>query len=186
MIKRELEASPLPVGGAFIVRPKVFEDDRGVFSKLYTREILASIGAKPLFIEEYLSSSKMGALRGLHYQTGAHAQAKLVRCIRGKILDVFVDMRRSSPTFGRWHAVELSPAEGAPALYVPGTCAHGFLALEEGSEVIYKADNDYAPEHEAGIRWDDREVGIKWPAVELILSEKDRKWPAFRDAPKFA
>ncbi len=184
MMRRELEISPLPIAGAFIIRPRVFEDERGVLSKLFTRELLGKAGLKTLFAEEYLAVSRKGAFRGLHFQTGPYAQAKLVRCLRGRALDVFVDMRKSSPTFGRWHSVELTPEEGN-AVYVPGTCAHGFLALEEGSEVLSKADNDYSPEHEAGLRWDDPEVGISWPPIKLILSEKDRKWPPFKEAPKF-
>ena len=184
MIKRELEISPLLIAGAFIIRPKVFEDERGVLSKLFTMEIFAKAGLRPIFAEEYLAVSKKGAFRGLHYQTGEHAQGKLVRCTRGKALDVFVDMRQSSPTFGRWHSVELTPDDGA-AVYVPGTCAHGFLALEEGTEVLSKADNGYAPEHEAGLRWDDPQLKISWPKMKLIISDKDRKWPPFAQAPKF-
>ncbi|MEW6722663.1 MAG: dTDP-4-dehydrorhamnose 3,5-epimerase [Candidatus Micrarchaeota archaeon] len=183
-MSRELEAEDLPVAGAFIIRPKEFYDERGAFNKLYTRELLESKGAGCGFMEEYLSVSKKGVLRGLHYQTGRYAQAKLVRCVRGKILDAFVDMSARSPTFGKSFTVELS-AENRLGLYVPRTCAHGFLALEEGAEVLYKSDNDYHPEHEAGLRWDDPKIGIAWPKMSYIISEKDRKWPPFDDAPKF-
>jgi dTDP-4-dehydrorhamnose 3,5-epimerase len=184
MIKRELEATDLPIAGAFVIRPKEFYDERGAFNKLYTRELLSSKGAGCVFMEEYLSVSKKGALRGFHYQTGEHAQAKLVRCVKGSIFDVMIDMSRSSPTFGKWCAVSLTE-ESRLGLFIPRTCAHGFLALEEDSSILYKADNDYHPESEAGVIWNDRKLAIPWPEMDYIISGKDRKWPGFDEAPKF-
>lgn len=184
MIRRELEAESLPIQGAFIIRPKEFEDERGTFYKLYNEELLAPRGAKCNFVEEYLSVSKKGSLRGFHYQTGKFAQAKLVRCVRGEVFDVIVDMDSRSPTFGKWHSVTLSE-KNMLGIYVPRTCAHAFLAMKEGSRLLYKADNGYHPEHEAGIIWNDPELNVPWPKMKYILSGKDRAWPLFRDAPKF-
>lgn len=184
MIKRELEAESLPIQGAFIIRPKEFEDERGTFFKLYNEEILSPRGAGSNFVEEYLSISKKGSLRGFHYQSGEFAQAKLVRCVRGEVFDVIVDMDSRSPSFGRWHSVVLSE-ENMLGLYVPRTCAHAFLATKDMSQLLYKADRGYSPDHEAGFRWDDPALGVAWPKMDYLLSDKDRRWPSFADAPRF-
>ena len=140
--------------------------------------------APTTFVEEYLSVSKKGVLRGLHYQTGAHSQAKLVRCVRGEVLDAIVDLRKSSPTFGK-AATALLSENNMLSLYAPRGFAHGFLALTEGASVLYKADNDYAPAHEKGIMWDDPAISISWPIKNPILSDKDKKWSALKDAQLF-
>lgn len=184
MISKQLSISPLPLQGAFLLSPMRFEDERGVFSKLYTRDCLSQMGALPQFVEEYVSVSKKGVLRGLHYQTGAHSQAKLVRCIKGEILDAIVDLRKSSPTFGKAAAALLSE-ENMLSLYAPRGFAHGFLCLTEGASVLYKADNDYAPAHERGITYDDPALGINWQIKNPILSQKDKSWPLLKDAQLF-
>ncbi len=185
MIKSELEAVNLPLQGAFLIKPKEFYDERGAFHKLYTRKLLESKGVGCFFAEEYLSISKKGTLRGFHYQTGKFGQAKLVRCVHGEVFDVIVDLGEKSPTFGNWYSVRLSE-ENRLGLYIPRTFAHGFLAMEDGSALLYKADSDYSPQHEAGIIWNDKRLNVAWPKMErYIISEKDGKWPAFDAAPKF-
>jgi len=185
MIVQKNEARPLGLKGAFVLSPMVFRDERGDFTKTYTRQILKSIGVEPYFCEEYVSYSKMNVLRGLHFQTGGHAQAKLVRCIKGEIFDVIVDLRKSSPTFGKWAGVALSE-ENMLSIYVPRGFAHGFMALGATNAVLYKADNDYSPENEGGLFYADPMLGISWPhAPAITLSEKDSKWPGFAACAKF-
>jgi dTDP-4-dehydrorhamnose 3,5-epimerase len=185
MIRRELETEDLPLKGAFVIKPKIFEDERGVFIKIYDRAILNTRGVEPVFPEDYISISKKGVIRGLHYQLDPHSQAKLVRVVKGSVLDVLVDLRKSSPTFGKWASVTLSEENGLAA-YVPRGFAHGYLALEDGTAVTYKVDNDYAQAHERGIRWDDPKLGIRWPKMEsYIVSQKDKAWPTFESVEKF-
>lgn len=186
MITRELEIADLGLEGAFLIKPKEFRDERGAFYKLFTRQILESKGIKPLFYEEYLSISRRGVIRGLHYQTEPYVQAKLVQCTRGEIFDVIVDLRKDSKTFGKWESVSLSE-ENRFSLYVPRGFAHGFLALAEDTEVLYKADNDYAPENELGLLWNDKSLQIAWPNIDggYLISEKDKKWPNFATAKFF-
>ena len=184
MIRRELEIEDLELKDAFVIKPKEFYDERGAFIKIYDRAILSKKNVEPVFPEDYISISKKGVIRGLHYQLDPHAQAKLVRVVSGKIIDVLVDLRKGSPTFGKWAAVEVS-ADNKISVYVPRGFAHGFIAMEDDTMVSYKVDNDYAPAHERGIVFDDPKIGIKWPAMEYILSEKDRKWSSFEEADKF-
>jgi dTDP-4-dehydrorhamnose 3,5-epimerase len=159
-----------------VVKPQVFGDDRGFFMETYVEEEFTEAGVDREFIQDNHSKSGKNVLRGLHYQKSGYAQAKLVRCTRGRILDVAVDLREDSNTFGEYVAVELS-AENKKMLYVPRGFAHGFLTLSEEAEVQYKVDNDYAPDQEAGLIWNDPEVDIDWPVENPKLSEKDRKWP---------
>ncbi len=184
MIRRELEIADLELKDSFIIRPKEFYDERGAFIKIYDRALLKTRNIEPLFPEDYLSISKKGVIRGLHYQLDPHAQAKLVRVVKGKIIDVLVDLRKSSPTFGKWAAVEVS-VENKISVYVPRGFAHGFIAMEDDTYVSYKVDNDYAPAHERGIVFDDPQIGIRWPRMDYILSQKDRSWPGFGKADKF-
>ncbi|MFH0737708.1 MAG: dTDP-4-dehydrorhamnose 3,5-epimerase [Candidatus Micrarchaeota archaeon] len=168
-----------PLQGAFLIKPKEFHDLRGDFYKTFTRRALEAKGVKPYFAEEFFSLSKRGVVRGLHFQTGALAQGKLVSCSKGEIFDVIVDMREGSVTYGRWISNILDEG-GRVSLYVPRGFAHGFMALSAEAETFYKADNDYSPAHEGGIRWDDPALGIRWPDVgKVIVSEKDAGWPAF-------
>ena len=166
-----------------LIRPKRFADDRGWFSESYHQARLAGQGIDILFCQDNHSLSRpLGTLRGLHFQTPPHAQAKLVRCVRGSIWDVAVDVRAGSPTYGKWVAATLS-AENGDQLFIPAGFAHGFVALEADSEVIYKVDDYYAPECDGGLAWDDPDIALPWP-VPLdgpALSDKDRRLPRLAD-----
>lgn len=162
-----------------LLKPKRFGDQRGFFSEVYNKRALAEAGVELDFVQDNHSlSGKAGTVRGLHFQTAPFAQDKLVRVTRGRILDVAVDLRRSSPTFGRHVAVELS-AENWLQLLVPVGFAHGFCTLEDDTEVMYKVTNYYSGAHDKGIAWDDPALGIVWPvsAGQATLSEKDRQLP---------
>ena len=165
-----------------ISRPR-FEDDRGWFSETYHRAKFAEAGVPDDFCQDNHSLSRpAGTIRGLHFQAPPHAQAKLVRCVRGSIWDVAVDIRKGSPTFGQWQAAELSAANG-DQFYVPTGFAHGFVTLEPDTEVIYKVSAFYAPESDAGIRWDDPDIALPWPLPVSgpVLSGKDEALPRLRD-----
>ena len=166
-----------------VLVPRVHADERGVFVETYQRERYRELGIAVEFVQDNLSvSRRTGTVRGLHFQTEPFAQAKLVRVVRGRILDVAVDLRRSSPRFGRSVAVELS-AENWKQLFVPVGFAHGFCTLEPDTEVAYKVSSLYAPQHDAGLIWNDPDLGIDWPvgADEAVLSDKDRQLPRLRD-----
>jgi dTDP-4-dehydrorhamnose 3,5-epimerase len=170
-----------------IITPKRFGDHRGFFSETYSREAFAQSGITLEFLQDNHSlSAEVGTLRGLHFQSHPAAQAKLVRVARGRILDVAVDIRRSSPTFGRHVAVELS-AENWRQLLVPVGFAHGFVTLEPATEVIYKVTSGYSPAHDHGLAFDDPALGIVWPAppTGFVISEKDRHHPRLADLPKY-
>lgn len=173
-----------PLHGALILEPKVFGDERGFFLESYNQKVFAALGIQEGFVQDNHSYSKRGVLRGLHYQVGK-PQGKLVRVVEGEILDVFLDLRRSSPTFGRSHSVKLSGTNRLLA-WIPGGFAHGFQVLSETAHVLYKSTEFYAPELERTIQWDDPELKIGWDrAVSPILSEKDRKGTRFREAEGF-
>ena len=162
-----------------IVKPKVFEDERGYFMETYKKRDFEEAGITAGFVQDNHSYSKKNVLRGLHFQRPPHAQAKLVRCTRGAVYDVAVDIRRSSPTYGQWVAVILSETNKW-MLYVPRGFAHGFLTLTGEAEVQYKVDNYYAPQAESGITWSDPDLAIPWPTDNPALSEKDKKWPTLK------
>lgn len=176
-----MEYLPLAIPDVVLVRPKKFEDPRGFFAETFNAKKLAA--ALPLpFVQDNLSLSRpVGTLRGLHFQTPPHAQGKLVRCVRGKIFDVAVDIRTGSPTFGKYVSVELS-GDTLDQLYVPPGFAHGFCTLEPDTEVSYKVTDYYAPECDAGILWNDSDIGIDWPLPPSgpVLSDKDTKHPGLR------
>lgn len=162
--------TPLP--GVFIFAPHVYEDGRGNFFEVYRRSTFTGLGINAEFVQENQSRSRRNVLRGMHYQI-QQAQAKLVRVVAGEIYDVVVDLRRSSPKFGKWFGTRLS-AENRTTLWVPKGFAHGFLALSEWADVLYKTTDYYAPEHERCLRWDDPTVGIAWPTTTgPLLSAKD-------------
>ena len=171
------------IPGVILVKPRVFGDERGFFMETYKKSDFEKAGIDTDFVQDNHSKSVKGVLRGLHYQLEPEAQGKLVRCIRGKIFDVAVDIRRGSPTFGKWIGVELSE-ENKLMLWIPKGFAHGFLTLSEEAEIVYKVSGaEYSPEHDRGIRWNDPDIGIKWPLEgEPILSEKDRIAPLLKDA----
>ena len=166
------------------IKPKVFGDDRGFFMETYKKSEFERFGIDTDFVQDNHSKSAKGVLRGLHYQKKSFAQGKLVRCIKGKIFDVAVDLRNGSPTFGKWVGYELS-GENKYMLWVPKGFAHGFLALSEEVEIIYKVSGgEYNPESDAGIIWNDPDISIDWPLEdidEVLLSDKDKKLPKLRD-----
>lgn len=178
-----VEATAIP--DVKIVTPKKFGDHRGFFSEVYNRQAFAEAGIALDFIQDNHSlSAQVGTLRGLHFQSEPFAQDKLVRVPRGRILDVAVDIRKSSPTFGRHVAVELS-AENWRQLLVPIGFAHGFVTLEPDTEVMYKVTNYYSAANDLGLAWDDPDLAIAWPLPPggAVLSDKDRKHPRLRDLP---
>jgi dTDP-4-dehydrorhamnose 3,5-epimerase len=175
---------PTAIPDVKLIEPKKFSDERGFFSQTWSARDLAAAGIDLQFVQDnHALSRAAGVLRGLHYQAAPHAQAKLIRVTRGRIVDVAVDIRRSSPTFGRHFMAELS-AENWLQMLVPVGFAHGYLTLEPDTEVLYKVTSPYAPTHDRGIAWNDPTLGIKWPVAEgiAILSEKDRRLPKLRDA----
>ncbi|WP_338883812.1 dTDP-4-dehydrorhamnose 3,5-epimerase [Xenorhabdus sp. TH1] len=165
-----------------IFEPKVFCDDRGFFFESFSQKIFEeAVGRKVEFVQDNHSKSCKGVLRGLHYQLAPYAQGKLVRCVVGEVFDVAVDIRKSSPTFGKWVGVNLS-AENKRQLWIPEGFAHGFLVLSETAEFIYKTTNFYFHTHEKSIVWNDDIINISWPNNErIILSEKDKNAPLFND-----
>ena len=166
----------------YIIEPQVFGDHRGWFMESWSQRKMEEAGLHYTFVQDNQSySAKKGTLRGLHFQNGEASQAKLVRCIRGAVLDVAVDLRKGSPTYKKWVAVELS-AENKRQLLIPRGFAHGFVTLTDDVEFLYKADNYYAPEADGGIRWNDPELGIDWGVTDPVLSEKDTKSPFLKDA----
>lgn len=183
-----MEVRPLGLDGVFEIIPRKFGDDRGFFSETYKVKALAEAGIDLNFIQDNHSfSAAKGVVRGLHYQLPPFAQDKLVRVIRGAILDVAVDIRKNSPTFGKWVSLEVS-AEKWNQILVPKGFAHGFITLTEDTEVIYKVTDYYAPEHDRSIRFDDPAIGIEWPITSsgVQLSDKDQKAPLLTDAEVFA
>ena len=166
-----------------VIEPNVFGDHRGWFMETYNEEKFKEFGIDLKFVQDNQSfSATKGTLRGLHYQLNPKAQSKLVRCTRGSIFDVAVDIRKGSPTFGKWFGIELTE-ENKKQLLIPKGFAHGFLTLSENVEVQYKVDELYSPENDRGIRWNDSTIGIEWPIDgDPILSGKDEKAPFFEEA----
>tara|TARA_B100000780_G_scaffold79958_1_gene54346 strand:- start:1326 stop:1880 length:555 start_codon:yes stop_codon:yes gene_type:complete len=168
------------IEGIIIIEPRVFEDERGYFLESYNEKEFEKAIGKVSFVQDNESKSSKGVLRGLHFQKPPYSQAKLVRCIEGKVLDVAVDIRDGSKTFGQHVAVELS-GENKKQVFIPRGFAHGFLVLSESATFAYKVDNSYAPEYDAGIRWDDSMLNIQWGVneSEVMVSEKDAEFPFF-------
>ena len=174
------------IDGVWIIEPRVFNDARGYFMEAFKEEEFRANIGDVHFVQDNESKSSFGVLRGLHYQKGEYSQAKLVRVIKGKVLDVAVDLRRSSPTFGKYVSVELSE-ENKRQFFIPRGFAHGFLVLSDEAIFTYKVDNGYAPQAEDSIRFDDETVCIDWPVAEsqFIVSEKDGHAVSFKDAEYF-
>ena len=174
--------------GVYIVEPAVFGDNRGFFMESWSQRAFEETGLHYDFVQDNHSSSTVkGTLRGIHFQRGEKAQAKLVRCTKGAVLDVAVDLRPSSPHYKEWVAVELS-AENKKQFYIPEGFAHGFLVLSDEAEFAYKCTDFYHPGDEGGLAYDDPEIGIRWPIAEdmdLIISEKDQKWGGLRETFQF-
>lgn len=177
-----IEVTKTEFEGLCIIKPKVFYDDRGFFSETFNLSDFQKHGLNYNFIQDNQSFSKKGVVRGLHLQKDPHAQTKLVRVIHGKILDVAVDLRKNSKTFKKIFSIELSE-ENHLQLLIPKGFAHGFIALSETALVAYKCDELYSPTHDAGIAYNDADLQIDWrlPAVQLIISEKDKKHPTLRE-----
>ena len=174
------------IKGVYVIEPRVFNDARGYFMEAWKQAEFEEHIGKVQFVQDNESKSSYGVLRGLHYQKGAASQAKLVRVIKGRVLDVAVDIRRSSPTFGKHVMVELSE-DNKRQFFIPRGFAHGFLVLSDEAIFIYKVDNLYTPQQDAGIRWNDPELSIEWPIdpKDVQTSEKDMKQPLLKDAELF-
>lgn len=167
--------------GLALLEPQVFRDERGFFLETYSEAAFAALGIGARFVQDNHAYSKdQGVLRGLHFQLPPYSQAKLVWVVRGSVLDVAVDLRRDSPTFGRHYCVELS-AENKLRLFLPRGFAHGYMTLQPDTEFVYKVDAPYAPKADAGILWNDPDLGIAWPGGEPVLSPKDRLLPRLKD-----
>lgn len=181
-----MEYEETSIKGVWVLTPKVFNDNRGYFFEAWKKSDFEAHVGKVDFIQDNESKSSYGVLRGLHYQKGEFSQAKLVRVIKGKVLDVAVDLRKSSPTFGKHVMVELSE-DNKRQLFIPRGFAHGFLVLSPEAIFTYKVDNIYAPAHEASIRWNDPQIGINWPIdqKDVVASPKDLEGKKFKDADVF-
>lgn len=172
--------TPMSIDGSFVIDPDVYGDERGFFYESYNREKFIALGIEDVFVQDNHSTSKKGTLRGLHFQNAPFPMAKLVRCTRGKVFDVAVDMRKDSSTFKQWIGVELS-ADNKKMLYIPAGCAHGFYVLED-CEFLYKSSNVFHKELDAGVAYNDPEIGVEWPIQgELIISERDQHQPSFAE-----
>jgi dTDP-4-dehydrorhamnose 3,5-epimerase len=172
-------ASPT-LSGIIIIEPQLFQDDRGFFMEMYHREKFQKAGIKDRFVQDNRSLSRRGTIRGLHYQLG-RPQGKLIWALSGEVFDVAVDIRKGSPTFGKWFGITLS-GENKKGLYIPPDFAHGFCVLSEQAEFFYKCTDFYSPEHERCIRWNDPDLAIDWPINDPVISEKDAVAPLFKDA----
>jgi dTDP-4-dehydrorhamnose 3,5-epimerase len=171
----------LEIPEVVLIEPMIFEDARGFFMETYKHSVFESFGIPERFVQDNHSKSIKGVLRGLHYQKSPKAQGKLVRVVAGEIFDVAVDIRKDSQTYGKWVGIILS-AQNRKMLYVPPEFAHGFCALSDGAEVIYKTTDEYAPAEERGIVWNDPDLGITWPVDQPIVSVKDAVLPRFEAA----
>ena len=181
-----MEYKETEIKGVYVIEPRVFNDARGYFMEAWKQEEFNEHVGPVKFIQDNESKSSYGVLRGLHYQKGDASQAKLVRVIKGRVVDVAVDIRRGSPTFGKHVMVELSE-DNKWQFFIPRGFAHGFLVLSDEAIFTYKVDNPYAPQQDAGVRWNDPDLGIDWPIdpKEVITSEKDLKQPLLKDAVVF-
>jgi dTDP-4-dehydrorhamnose 3,5-epimerase len=171
---------PTTIEGCWVIELPMACDERGAFRRVFDREEFARRRLCTSFVQvNHASSTEAGTLRGLHLQGGRHAEAKLVSCVGGALFDVVVDLRPQSPTYLRWHGIELSPGAGR-AVYVPEGTAHGYLTLRPETHIVYQVSCAYRPESESGARWNDPSFAIQWPRPPAVLSDKDRSWPDFR------
>lgn len=177
---RRLNIRPTSLPGVLIIEPKVFGDERGFFMETYRADLFRAAGVDAVFVQDNHSRSARGVLRGLHYQE-PNPQGKLVRCTRGALFDVAVDIRNGSPSFGKWLGIELSEANKL-MLWIPPGFAHGFCALEDGTDLVYKCTAVYEPANDRSILWNDPDIGIEWPIASPLLSAKDAVAPRLSDA----
>jgi len=175
--------SSTPIDGLMIIQPRVFSDDRGFFLESYKQSDFTSHGIHEEFVQENLSRSVRNTIRGLHYQLQPHGQGKLVQVVRGTAWDVAVDLRKDSPTYGQWYGIELSE-EDQTLFWLPAGFAHGFAALSETVDFLYKVTSEYCREAERAVRWNDPEIGIQWPVDQPLLSEKDAQNPLLYELPE--
>lgn len=173
--------SKLDIPEVIFVEPKVFQDERGLFSEIFKFSDFKEAGIEKTFVQVNHSVSRKGVLRGLHYQKDPKAQGKLVSVAHGEIFDVAVDIRKNSPTYGSWVGRTLT-SEDRTMLYIPEGFAHGFCVLSNDAEVTYYCTDEYAPEYEAGIIWNDSTIGIEWPVQEPLLNDKDKRYPSLAKA----
>lgn len=172
-----MEFQPTDIDGAFLVVPKKIGDDRGFFARAWCTHEYEAAGLKATIVQSNMAvSAQKGTLRGLHYQTAPHQEVKIVRCVRGAMFDVIVDLRPASPTYLKWVGYRLD-TENHHALYVPEGCATGYMTLEDDTEMYYHTTAAYAPDSATGVRWDDPAFGIEWPLEPTVLSEQDQAWP---------
>ncbi|MDQ7821555.1 MAG: dTDP-4-dehydrorhamnose 3,5-epimerase [Candidatus Eremiobacteraeota bacterium] len=171
---------PLEIPDVVLIRPEVFSDERGFLQVHYRSSDFHNAGIMMPFVQDSRTVSHRGVLRGLHYQKHPASQGKLVRVVRGEIFDVALDVRKGSPTYGKWVSSLLNGRNGH-LIWIPPGFAHGFVALADGTEVEYKATSEYAPRHQAGVRWDDPDLAIRWPVKKPLLSQKDRELPALSE-----
>ena len=188
----QIKVTKCPIEGLYVIEPAVHGDHRGYFMETYSQRDMLEEGLDMVFVQDNQSMSRKGVLRGLHFQK-EHPQGKLVRVIKGSVFDVAVDLRKHSPTFGKWYGVELTE-ENKKQFYIPEGFAHGFLVLSDEAEFCYKCTDYYAPGDEGGLAWNDPSVGIAWPQVEgeqlsdgtpLNLSDKDSRWPDLQNTYHF-
>jgi dTDP-4-dehydrorhamnose 3,5-epimerase len=171
--------SETKLSGAFVIELDYFKDERGFFAPVWSHRKFSAAGLTASFVESNISfNEKKGILRGMHYQLSPYEQVKLVRCTRGSIYDVIIDLRHGSPTFKQWLALEMS-ADNHLMLYVPGEFAHGYLTLEDNTEVFYQTSSYYAPDHGRGVRWNDPAFNISWPVDRPIMLDRDREYEDF-------
>jgi len=174
-----LKVITTPIAGVFIVEPERVEDERGFFARTWCQREFADHGLSPDLAQCSISFNRLkGTLRGMHYQAAPYEEAKLVRATKGKIYDVALDLRQASPTYLKWHAVELSE-EDRRAIYIPEGCAHGFQTITENTEVLYQVSSSYREEASRGVRWNDPAFGILWPEDVLTISARDRDYPDY-------
>ena len=176
-----MNIQPTALADARLIKLDPKGDERGFFMRTFCEETFAKWGLETRFVQHNASRSRLkGTLRGMHFQRSPHTEVKVVRCVRGAVFDVIIDLRRSSTTYGRWQGFELTDANHA-LLYVPAGFAHGFQTLADDSEVTYLVSSAYAPQAEVGVRWNDTRFDIKWPLVPTVQSERDTRWPDFTD-----
>ena len=181
-----MKVTPLNIPDVLLIEPQVFGDDRGFFFESFNQnKFEEAMGKKINFVQDNHSKSIKGVLRGLHYQLTPKAQGKLVRVIQGEVFDVVVDLRQSSPTFGKWVS-EILSADNKKQIWIPEGFAHGFLTLSDTAEFLYKTTDFYSKEHEQAIRWNDEKIGIQWPMKEVLLSPKDKSAVSFKEARYFS
>ena len=182
----KIKVTTCDIEGLYVIEPTVFKDERGYFMETYNQNDFKEAGLNMTFVQDNLSMSVKGVLRGLHFQK-QYPQGKLVRAVRGTVFDVAVDLRSDSKTYGKWFGVTLS-AENKKQFYIPEGFAHGFLVLSDEAEFAYKCTDFYHPGDEGGLLWSDPEIGVDWPiepGMELIISDKDKKWSGLKDTFKF-